>query len=294
MEYEVIIPVRNGGTALANSIRSVLTHPPGISVFLTISDNFSTDGSPWKAALKQFPQEQWRIISPPQPLGRVEHWSWAFAQGNAAWIKPLMTGDRVGPLFWMWAETVLREFPLTGMLICGAVTIDPRRANPENEKLDIEACATMLYGPKEFSHDAVNCLNNVGALSQILVRRDVFESALPFEPRFSWTADWRLYWKCIQIKPAAKTDARLVCLDRSISRLSTSWGAMKTSLIEDWRFSAEHAELLGMPSTKTLLARIKVLGHRFAFSLARKLLPRSFRKLLGKMSNPREQRNQPA
>ena len=47
-QYEVIVPVRNGGLALINSIQSVLSCSNSGKLLLTLSDNFSTDGSPWK------------------------------------------------------------------------------------------------------------------------------------------------------------------------------------------------------------------------------------------------------
>ena len=53
---EVIIPVRNGGQALINSVKSVLSGSNSGQVLLTLSDNFSTDGTPWKKELQKLPR----------------------------------------------------------------------------------------------------------------------------------------------------------------------------------------------------------------------------------------------
>lgn len=279
-QYEVIIPVRNGGQALVNSIQSVLPALKSGRVLLTISDNFSTDGSPWRQLLQSLPQEQWRLISPPESLGRVEHWSWAFAQGQCAWIKPLMTGDRIDDAFWDWADRAVKEFPQAGMLFSSASLIDPAAAHPHDIAKPSASEPTRLYDAQRFSADAIRCMNLVGALSQMMVRVDVMKKALPFEPTFAWTADWRFYRRCFQQTSAAETGARLVCLDRSIARLSTSWKGLRGSFREEWRFAAEQAKLSGASAPVSFLRRTKAIGTKMILIFGRKLLPRSVRGFL--------------
>ncbi len=272
-QYEVIIPVRNGGQALVNSIQSVLPSLKSGRVLLTISDNFSTDGSPWKQLLQSLPPDQWRLIAPPEPLGRVEHWSWAFAQGQCPWIKPLMTGDRIDDAFWDWADVATVQFPQAGMLFSSASLIDPAAAHPEIVTKPLVTGSTQLYDNGRFSADAIRCLNLVGALSQMMVRENVMKRALPFEPSFAWTADWRMYRRCFQQAPAAETRARLVCMDRSIARLSTSWKGLRGSFREEWRFAAEQAKLSGAAATAAFLKRVKAIGTKMILIFGRKLLP---------------------
>ncbi len=279
-QYEVIIPVRNGGPALVNSIQSVMASLKSGRVLLTISDNFSTDGSPWKQLLQSLPQDQWRLISPPQSLGRVEHWSWAFAQGQCAWIKPLMTGDRIEDAFWDWADVATKQFPQAGMLFSSASLIDPAAAHPEVVVKPSASEPTQLYDNGQFSADAIRCLNLVGALSQMMVRADVMKKALPFEPAFAWTADWRFYRRCFQQTVAAETHARLVCLDRSIARLSTSWKGLRGSFREEWRFAAEQAKISGASAPVAFLRRSKAIGTKMILIFGRKFLPRPVRGLL--------------
>lgn len=276
-QYEVMIPVRNGGQALINSIRSVLPALQSERIGLTISDNFSTDGAPWKSLLEGLPRKQWRLIAPPEPLGRVEHWSWAFAQGAGAWIKPLMTGDRIDACFWDWADQAIRQFPQAGLLYSGASLIDPAAAHPKNIESPSTSEPTTLYTARQFSTDAIHCHNPTGALTQVLVQADIMKTALPFEPAFAWTADWRFYSRCYQQAPGAATRARLVCLDRSIVRLSTSWKGLRGSLREEWRFAAEQARSSGAFAASAFFNRCKGCGTKMVFIFGRKFLPRRIR-----------------
>lgn len=280
-QYEVIIPVRNGGPALINSIQSVLSCGNAGRVFLTVSDNFSTDGAPWKKSLENFPSEAWRVISPPASLGRVEHWSWAFAQARLPWMKPLMVGDLVENEYWDWVEAAIAQHPQAGMLFSGSRVFDPGRAHPEK---DATAPAGQLdaspYTCEDFMRDAVQCQNRIGALSAVLMRADVVRHALPFEPDFPWTADWRLYKRCIQQAPAVQTVAPLACLDRSIARVSTSWKGLRGSFGEEWKFAAEQAALVKESRPRAFSIRCKAIGMKMIFVIGRKVLPRPVRGFL--------------
>src|SRR5262249_55182319 len=130
-QYEVIIPVRNGGQALENSINSVLSCAKASQLFLTISDNASTHGCLWKKLLEKFPADAWRVISPPESVGRVEHWTWAFAQAKLPWVKPLMVGDRVENSYWDWVGAAIASHPEAGLFFSSNYMIDPGRAHPD-------------------------------------------------------------------------------------------------------------------------------------------------------------------
>jgi hypothetical protein len=278
-QYEVIIPVRNGGQALINSIQSVLSCPNAGKLLLTLSDNFSTDGSPWKTELEKFPADSWRVISPPQSLGRVEHWSWAFAQAQLPWVKLLMAGDRIETAYWDWADVAIAKYPQAGVLFSRSTVIDPNRAHPDNPASPGQADAT-LYTREDFMRDGVHCLNRIGALTTILIRGEILRKALPFQPEFPWTADWRFYKRLLQQAPAAQTSAPLVCLDRSIARLSTSWKGMRGSFGEDWKFAAEQAAEMKQPRIKSFFTRCRVIGTKMVFVLGKKFLPKSARGFL--------------
>jgi hypothetical protein len=279
--YEVIIPVRNGGEPLANSIESVFSSKNPKQVFLTISDNFSTDAAPWKRVLQSFPAEQWRVISPPEPLGRVEHWTWAFGEARSPWVKLLMAGDRIDGAFWEWADAGISRFSGVGMLFCGAFVIDPNSAHPKaGGSSSLDQWTYDRYERDDFVRDAVQALNRIGALSQVLLRAEVLRAALPFQPEFPWTADWRFYGRCLERTSAIQNQAGLVSLNRGIARLSTSWKGIRTSFTEDWNFAAEQAAAARTSGMASFWKRSTAIAGRAGFAIGRRLLPRSLRRFL--------------
>lgn len=280
-QYEVIVPVRNGGQALINSIQSVLSCGNAGEVLLTLSDNFSTDGSPWKKVLEEFPRDAWRVISPPESLGRVEHWGWAFAQSQLAWVKPLMVGDITENAFWDWAGGAIAKNPQAGLLFSGSRMIDPGRAHPdEGTGPSAGQLDGRLYTYEDFMRDAVQCHNRIGALSGALLRADIMRRALPFEAGFPWTADWRFCKRMLEQAPAVQTTAPLVCLDRSIPRVSTSWKGLRGSFGEEWKFAAEQAALAKKSGPKAFSIRCRVIGLKMIFVIGRRVLPKPVRGFL--------------
>ncbi len=293
-QYEVIIPVRNGGQPLVNSIQSVLSCANSGELLLTLSDNFSTDGTPWKKVLEDYPKDSWRIISPPQSLGRVEHWTWAFAEARLPWVKPLMVGDMIENSFWTWVNQAIAAHPDAGLFFSGDHTIDPGKAHPDvKSELSAEQ-ATSLYSYDDFMRDAVNCRNRIGALSRALMRADITRQALPFEPEYPWTADWRFCKRFLQRAPAVQTPAPLVSLDRSIPRVSTSWKGIRGSFREEWIFAAEQAASSRAPSTRAFSQRVRAVGSKVILVLGRRVVPRPIRRILttvtGIHRNPQAQK----
>ncbi len=85
---EIIIPIRNPGPALASTIASLTAQTDG-NFGVVLSDNCSTEGLPnLEAAQQQLTAAgiSARRVRPPRALGRVEHWNWAHAQGEADWL----------------------------------------------------------------------------------------------------------------------------------------------------------------------------------------------------------------
>lgn len=279
--FEVIIPVRNGGEVLVRSIQKVLSGATERRVLLTLSDNHSTDGSPWRKVLADYAPERWRIITPPQPLGRVEHWTWAFNQAQLPWIKPLMVGDRTDDAFWDWVEEAIPKFPEAAIFFTNSYVIDPNSAHAEsNGTASLPSGPDTLYQYADFLRDAVQCFNRIGALSQALMRADIVRAALPFETEYPWTADWRFCQRCMAKAPAVYNAGRMVCLDRSIARMSTSWKGLRSSVCEDWDFAARQARAAGVPWLSAALTRSRTIGSRVIFFAGRKILPAPVRRTL--------------
>jgi len=283
-QYEVIIPVRNGGQALINSIQSLASCANAGRLLLTISDNSSTDGSPWRNSLENLPHDAWRVISPPQSLGRVEHWSWAFAQAQLPWVKTLMVGDLIENAYWEWVATAIVKYPQAGLFFSGERLIDPGRAHPDSGISAPSQPDASLYTYDDFMQDAVQCRNRIGALSRLLLRADIMRQALPFEPQFPWTADWRFCKRFLEKAPAVQTSAPLVSLDRSIPRVSTSWKGLRGSFGEEWKFAAEQAALVKASRTKSFSFRCKAIGMKMVFVFGRQILPKPVRGFLSAAS----------
>jgi hypothetical protein len=98
---EIILPVRNPGPKLAETVGSLAAQTErGFGVVL--SDNFSTNGEEHLVAARQTLEGAGiptRRVRPPFELGRVQHWNWAHAQGEALWLKPLFVGDILFPRY---------------------------------------------------------------------------------------------------------------------------------------------------------------------------------------------------
>src|SRR5207249_7634473 len=95
---EVVIPVRNPGDKLLDTIASLETQTDR-SFDVLISDNFSTKGHEWiDGAISRLAVAgiSARVVRPPFELGRVEHWNWAHGQAQSDWLKPLFVGDLLG------------------------------------------------------------------------------------------------------------------------------------------------------------------------------------------------------
>ena len=95
MTLEVIIPLRNPGDVLDQTIRS-LTAQTDRNFSVLLSDNFSTAGFEQFARAEALLSQSGiavRTIRPPIELERVEHWNWAHYQSTGDWLKPLFAGD---------------------------------------------------------------------------------------------------------------------------------------------------------------------------------------------------------
>lgn len=99
---EVIVPVRNPTPVLLTTARSLAAQTErGFSVLL--SDNSQgpagAENLREAVALLEAAGVPVRTVRPPEDLGRVEHWNWSHRQSDAAWLKPLFTGDWLDPRY---------------------------------------------------------------------------------------------------------------------------------------------------------------------------------------------------
>jgi hypothetical protein len=96
---EIILPVRDPGQELAHTAASLVAQTDR-QFGVILSDNLSVNGFDHLGAAERrlaaggIPV---RRIRPPFAMGRIEHWNWAHSQSRAAWLKPLLPGQRLMP-----------------------------------------------------------------------------------------------------------------------------------------------------------------------------------------------------
>lgn len=96
---EIVMPVRNPGEPLRDSVDSLLAQTDrGFTVLL--SDNQTSKGADLLEAARAAliaGGVTVRLVRTPFELGRVEHWNWSHHQSTGDWIKPLFVGDMLKP-----------------------------------------------------------------------------------------------------------------------------------------------------------------------------------------------------
>lgn len=275
-DFEVVCPIRNGGENFAATLSS-LRDQGGTGGALLISDNFSTDGQPWRSKLEALKGWTIRVIQPPAELGRVEHWNWACEQSDAPCVKPMMSGDLL----------------TTGAIanLQNALNQNPDAAFVFGQTHLREADKQSLIGPPHgggpmewdtfLTLSLAHC-NFTGTLSAIAFRGKNLRAALPFDPRWPWTADWRLLAACARNAPCFYLPEPVCVLDRTQGRYSSRASTIWPSLREEWIFLTELArERFPDKCCPLLGSRINQLALAGAAKYGRATLPKWFRKPLG-------------
>lgn len=264
---EIVCPVRNGGDAFRETLRSLAPLArPGCT--LLISDNFSTDGNLWADLLPELTAWQPRIIRPPAELGRVEHWTWALRQSTAQLVKPMMSGDFLAPTCVERVLAAADAHPEASFSFCQS-----RMLEVEKEYVAGPLIPEGLISSERFRELTVEQGNVAGALTGVTFRRDILFSALPFDTAFPWSADWRLYCRCAAVAPCYFIAEPLCLLNRRIARFSSSPRFVLLSLREEWGFLREFGASFSQ--------RLKLVGFQGVAKLGRVVLPARIRKPLG-------------
>jgi hypothetical protein len=98
---EIILPVRHGSHGLLRTAASLASQTDRRFAVL-LSDDFSATGP------TQIDEAQHQLVAagigvrrlrPPRGLKRLEHWNWAHAQSQAGWLKLLLPGEELKPLY---------------------------------------------------------------------------------------------------------------------------------------------------------------------------------------------------
>jgi hypothetical protein len=274
LSLDIVIPVRNGGEALAATLHALLASEDH-DFRLLVSDNYSTDGNPWQFILDQFPSGQVVLLHPPEPLGRVEHWTWAARQADAPFCKLLLCGDRFPPDY---LGKIRQAFALQPDLIYTTCLnlVFGNTLEEQLEKMTWPDVMTPLSGAAYRARNAVE-FNLLGPLSAVTFRTASLRRALPFEPRYGWTADWRLYDRIMRTGTAVRCEATYCIQDRTIRRVSSTFRGVLPGIFEE---RAYHRELAGRPPLSLLGRWVEALPAVAAY-IWRSLVPRAIRRGLG-------------
>jgi hypothetical protein len=239
-DLDILIPVRNGGEVLEKTL-GALRENRDQNYRLLVSDNYSTDGSPWQRRLEEFAPGQAVLLRPPEPLGRVEHWSWLANQGAARYCKFLLCGDILPPDH---LETIAPAFAREPDLIFTPyVNVGPG-TTLEREMSELALRPEMrTLSPADYMSNCKRSGNFIGPLSCVTFRASSLRAALPFDPAHPWTADWRLYTG-VMAKGTAIACGGTYCLqDRRIARLSSSFQGSLNGIFETRKY---YRELMGL------------------------------------------------
>ncbi len=118
---EIIIPLRNPGAELAQTVASLVSQTDR-DFRVLLSDNFSTTGiDSVMAAQKQLTAAAItvRCVKPPFELRRIEHWNWAHAESRAEWLKPLPPGGTLKPTYVQQLKERISQQPKAQIVRCG-------------------------------------------------------------------------------------------------------------------------------------------------------------------------------
>lgn len=186
---EIIVPVRNPTPVLLTTARSLAAQTErGFSMLL--SDNSQgpagAENLREAIALLEAAGVPVHTVRPPEDLGRVEHWNWSHRQSEAAWIKPLFTGDWLDPRYIAVTRGQIEAGTKAEIVNCGFAT---HFADGREEKTDYP---TGYRSPEQFLAEAFRVGNNFGGPINVCFRRLSFDLVGGYPPAFPVSADFWL------------------------------------------------------------------------------------------------------
>lgn len=235
--FEVVCPVRNGGPEFMATLTS-LNGLSGENIELLISDNYSDDGCPWRTVLDAMTHIKWRVIKPPRPMGRVEHWNFALENVRGDYIKPVFVGDTLPSSY---VKNVRAQFAKQhdlALIFTPFVIMGTSKASSTYGQE-----SGMLISKETYLDNFSDWQNIFGPISAITFTAQAVKSALPFERKYEWNADWRFYVKCLEVGKAMFYGDEHVEFNQMKKRFSSSFKAIFIAANEDFRFFCELSRL---------------------------------------------------
>jgi hypothetical protein len=191
MTIEIVMPVRNPGEKLLESIES-LTAQADRDFGVLISDNFSTSGVEWiDSAVKQLTAAgiAARVVRPPCEFGRVEHWNWAHSASEADWLKPLFVGDLLAPRYIEALRDRVATRPGARVVRCEF----DLRTRAGTQPAGRAPCAVDSLTPAQFLDHYPHRGNWIGGPVNIVYHRLAWQLGGGYLPQFPACADLQLY-----------------------------------------------------------------------------------------------------
>ena len=187
---DIIIPVRNPGRKLLETIDS-LTAQTERNFGVVLSDNHSSNGHEHLSEAEGLLRRHGiavRRVQPPRELGRVQHWNWAHAQGNAEWLKPLFVGDLLLPGYVERVRARAEARSACGIIRCEYET----RLAGSAPRVTITPFAEIALTPQQFLWWFPSHGNWIGGPINVAYRRTAWCSAGGYAVQLPACADLNL------------------------------------------------------------------------------------------------------
>jgi len=273
---EIIIPVKNGGNALKDTLLSLSNIDFNKKCLLTISDNYSSDNCPWKKVISELKNLEVKLLVPPKEMDRVEHWNWAFSKTTGLWIKPVMVGDLIKVNYFKEVFNAIEEHPNSSLIFC--TNQEQRKDKVVYNYIHLE---NQIVNFEEYLDLSLKNFNFIGALSGVVFNKEKLEKALPFEEKYPWTADWRIYTKLALQGPLFYIKYPGIILNRKITRYSSKTIPVVKGILEEIVYWNEIWELRYQKNSLNKYLRIlSYLFLQFFVRIGRIYMPSKMRVFL--------------
>jgi len=185
-ELEIVIPLRDPSEVFQRTIASVIAQTDRNFAVL-LSDNYSSRGADFideAVRLLEGANIPVRRVTPPEPIGRVEHWNWSHRQAESEWIKPLFVGDWLGDTYVEKTLRLAREEPDTDIVTCSIGILNP------DGKRDETRYRGGYQSPEEVLAAAFQAGNCFGGPINICFKRLTFDLIGGYPPALPVSADF--------------------------------------------------------------------------------------------------------
>jgi hypothetical protein len=231
-ELEIILPVRNPGAEFTRTVASLVAQTEG-DFGVILSDNFSDTGHDHltdarrRLAAANIPV---RNVRPPRELERIEHWNWAHAQAQSAWLKLLLPGERLMPEYVARLRQICRENPRAGLVRCDAEVAT--EWGPETELAPLTRASLR---PVEFVEHFPGRKDWVSRSANMAYSRVAWQAAGGFAPHFPACAALHLNVILALHQGLENLPERLAVVDSTEARALNEKGGGRVNVwLEQW------------------------------------------------------------